>query len=119
MSMKAMKWLVLIVAVAMIVSFGAYAMAADAPKDSPKTITGKSSCGGCTGVTGSCCVLLTDKAGGRWALKGDSESVKAAFKDRSAGKIMTATLAGKPVAKKDKDGKDYMEVKVSEVKVKS
>ena len=32
---------------------------------------------------------------------------------------MTATLAGKPETKKGKDGKDYKEVKVKDVKVSS
>jgi hypothetical protein len=115
MLMKSMRWLVLVVAVALILSFGTYVVAADAPK----TITGKSCCGGCSGVTDSCCLLLTDKDGVRWAIKGDSESVKAAFKVRSSGKTMTVKLAGKPVTKKDKDGKEYKEVKASEVKIKS
>ena len=111
--MKSMKWLVPIVVVAMVMLLVGYAMAADAPK----TITGKSCCGGCSGVAPGCCVLLTDKDGVRWALKGDSDSLKAAFKTRHGGKTMTATLAGKPVTKKGGDGKDYNEVKVSEVKV--
>jgi hypothetical protein len=80
-------------------------------------VTGKSSCGGCAGVTASCSILLTDKDGGRWALSGDSDSVKAAFKARGGGKNMTATLAGKPVTKKAKDGKEYKEAKVSEIKI--
>jgi hypothetical protein len=50
-------------------------------------------------------------------LKGNSESLKAAFNERSSGKTMTAKLAGKPVTKKGKDGQEYKEVKVSEVKV--
>ena len=111
--MKSMKWLVPILVVAMILVLAGYAIAADAPK----TITGKSCCGGCSGVTGSCCVLLTDKDGGRWALTGDSKSLKAAFSARSSGKTMTATLVGKPVTKKGSDGKDYNEVKASEVKI--
>ena len=113
--MKSMKWLVPMVVVAMVLGLVGYAMAADAPK----TITGTSSCGGCSGVASGCCVLLTDKDGGRWVLKGDSESVKAAFQARSEGKTMTATLAGKPVTKKGNDGKDYKEVKVSKVKIES
>ena len=85
--------------------------------DTAKTVTGKSSCGGCTGVAKGCCVLLTDKDGICWVLRGDSESLKAAFTERHKGETMTATLAGTPVTKKGKDGKDYKEVKVSEVKV--
>ena len=111
--MKSMKWLVPIVVVALVMVLVGYTMAADAPK----TITGKSCCGGCSGITGSCCLLLTDKDGVRWALTGDSDSLKAAFSARSSGKAMTATLVGKPVTKNGKDGKEYKEVKVSEVKV--
>jgi hypothetical protein len=85
--------------------------------DTAKTVTGTSSCGGCTGVVKGCCVLLTDKDGVRWVLRGDSKSLKAAFKERHEGKTMTATLTGTPVTKKGKDGKDYKEVKVSEVKI--
>ena len=69
------------------------------------------------GPADGCCLLLTDKDGGRWVLKGNSENLKAAFKERSSGKTMTAKLAGKPVTKKGKDGQEYKEVKVSEVKV--
>jgi hypothetical protein len=108
-----MKWLGLMVVVVLVLSLGTHAMAADGAK----MVTGKSSCGGCSGVTGSCCVLLTDKDGGRWALSGDSDSVKAAFQARHSGKTMTATLAGKPVSKKDGDGKEYKEVKVSKVSI--
>ncbi len=85
--------------------------------DTAKTVTGKSTCGGCTGVVKGCCVLLTGDDGVRWVLRGNSESLKAAFKERHSGKTMTATLAGMPVTKKGKDGKDYKEVKVSEVKI--
>ena len=85
--------------------------------DKAKTVTGKAACGGCSGVAEACGLLLTDKDGCRWVLKGDSESVKAAFKERSSGKTMTATLAGKPVTKKGKDGQEYKEVKVSKVKI--
>jgi hypothetical protein len=85
--------------------------------DKAKTVTGTASCGGCSGVAEGCCLLLTDKDGGRWVLKGNSESLKAAFNERSSGKTMTAKLAGKPVTKKGKDGQEYKEVKVSEVKV--
>ena len=113
--MNSMKWLVPIVVLAVVLGLVGYSVAAD----TPKTITGTSSCGGCSGVAQGCCVLLTDKDGGRWVLKGDDESVKSAFQARSEGKKMTATLTGKPVTKKGKDGKDYKEVKVSKVKIES
>jgi hypothetical protein len=105
---------IVILVVAFLVSVMTTAVMAS---DTLKTVTGKASCGGCSGVAEGCCLLLTDKDGGRWVLKGNSESVKAAFNERSSGKTMTAKLAGKPVTKKGKDGKDYKEVKVSEVKV--
>ena len=105
---------VVILVVAFVLSVMTMAvMAADAAK----TVTGKATCGGCSGVADGCCLLLTDKDGVRWILKGDSESLKAAFEERHSGKTMTATLAGKPVTKKGQDGKDYKEVKVSKVKV--
>ena len=99
--MNSVKWLGLMVVV-LVLGLAANAMATDAAK--AKTITGTPSCGGCSGVTGSCCVLLTDKEGVRWALTGDS--VKAVFDARHGDKAMTATLAGKPVTKKGKDGKE-------------
>jgi hypothetical protein len=112
--MGRMKWTVLIVVVAMVLASWATAAMA---KDAAKTVTGKTSCGGCTGVVKGCCVLLTDKDGTRWVLRGDSDSAKAAFKVRHSGKAMTATLAGEPESKKGNDGKAYKEVKVSEIKV--
>jgi hypothetical protein len=87
--------------------------------EAAKTVTGKSSCGGCSDVVKGCCVLLTDADGNRWILRGDSDSLKAAFKARHTGKSMTATFAGKPKTKTGKDGKPYTEVKVAEVKVAS
>ena len=111
--MNWMKWSVRSLAMAVVLSYGSYLMA----DDSAKTVSGKTSCGGCDGVVAGCCVMLTDKDGGRWVLRGDGDSLKAAFKARHNGKTMTATLAGEPATKKDKDGKDYKEVKVSEVKV--
>ncbi len=113
--MKRIEWLVLVVVAALVLSLGAYAMAVDVVK----TVSGTSSCGGCTGVAGGCCLLLTDKDGGRWVLKGTSESFKAAFKARSAGKTMIGTVVGAPITKKANDGGQYKEVKVSAVKIES
>ena len=101
---------------ALVFSVGAYRALAD---DAAKTISGKSSCGGCDGVVKGCCVMLTDADGSRWILRGDSKILKAAFAARHDGKTMTATLVGEPTTKKGKDGKDYKEVKVKEVKVAS
>ncbi len=117
--MNRVRWSVVMLALAAFVGLATFALADDAPKDEAKTVTGKSSCGGCDGVVKGCCVMLTDDGGLRWILRGDSESLKAAFKARHGGKSMTATLAGKAETKKDKDGKEYKEVKVSEVKVNS
>lgn len=112
--MKSVKWMGLAVVV-LVLGLAVNALATDAVK--AKTITGTPSCGGCSGVTGSCCVLLTDKDGGRWVLTGDDDSLKAAFNARHGSKAMTATLAGKPVTKKGSDGKEYNEVKVSQVTI--
>jgi len=101
-----------------------FAAAADAPKpetpkpDAPKTVTGKSECATCSGVTAAGHnIMLVDRDGNRWVLVGDSESYKKAHEVRKAGKTMTATLAGDPVTKKDANGKEYKEVKVSDVKI--
>jgi hypothetical protein len=88
--------------------------------DAANAVTGKASCGHCSGVvSGKCCVLLTDSNGDRWVLKGKSDILQAAMAERKGGKTMTATVIGKPVTKKGKDGKDYKEVKVSAVKIES
>jgi hypothetical protein len=88
--------------------------------DAGKTITGKASCGHCSGVVkGGCCVMLTDSAGDHWILRGDSKDLKTAFTARKSGKSMTATYAGEPTTKKGEDGKDYKEVKVKDVKISS
>ena len=102
-------------AVALVLAVGANCAVAD----DAKTITGKSSCGGCSGVAEGCCVMLTDADGGRWILRGECPTLKAAFKARHGGKSMTATLVGEPATKKDKDGKDYKEATVKDVKVAS
>jgi hypothetical protein len=113
--MNRMKWLGLVVTVVVVLGLSANAMAVD----SPKTVTGKSTCGGCTGVVDGCCLMLTDDAGVRWIIRGNTDSLKAAFKARHSGKSMTATLASEPETKKGKDGKDYKEAQASAVKVAS
>jgi hypothetical protein len=114
MAMNKTRLPIMVVALALVFSLLATAAVA---ADTAKTVTGKTTCGGCTGVVKGCCVLLTDNDGVRWVLRGTSESLKLAFKERHESKTMTATLAGTPVTKKGKDGKDYKEVKVSEVKI--
>ena len=102
-------------AVALVLSVGSSAKADDA-----KTVSGKASCGHCSGaVKGGCCVMLTDSNGDRWVLKGDQKKIKEAFDARKSGKSMTATITGTPKTKKGEDGKDYKEVKVTSVKVES
>ena len=89
-------------------------------EDKTKTVSGKSECATCSGVTASGHnIMLVDDKGARWVLVGDSDSYKAASKVRKDDKKMTATLAGDPVSKKDENGKEYKEVKVSDVKVES
>ena len=87
--MNWMKWPVLMLATATVLSLGNCVMAEDAAK----TISGKASCGGCSGVVKGCCLMLTDSNGVRWVLRGDSKILKAAFNARHSGKTMTATLA--------------------------
>jgi hypothetical protein len=104
---------------ALVLAFSAHALAED-KKAETKTVSGKSACAECDGVVkhgDAMHIMLTDKAGTRWVLIGDSASYKDAFKVRADGKSMTATLAGDPVTKKGEDGKEYKEVKVSDVKV--
>jgi len=94
------------------------ARAEDKKADAPKTVSGKSECATCSGVTSAGHnVMLVDKDGTRWVLVGDSESYKKAHEVRKAGKTMTATLAGEPTTKKDESGKEYKEVKVSDIKI--
>ncbi len=83
-----------------------------------KTITGTSACATCSGVTDAGHqIMLTTRDGERWVLIGNSDSYKKAHDVRDDGKKMTATLAGDPVKKQDAKGKDYFEVKVSDVKI--
>lgn len=109
------KLFVFVLGALMLGLFSSATMAAD---KSAKTITGKSDCATCSGVTkAGHNIMLTDKDGMRWVLIGDSESYKKAHEVRHDEKKMIATLAGEPVTKKDDNGKEYKEVKVSDVKV--
>ncbi|HEV8378874.1 MAG TPA: hypothetical protein VGP99_08485 [Tepidisphaeraceae bacterium] len=104
--------------VALVLAFSAGALAKEEKKAETKTISGKSACAECDGVTkAGHNIMLVDKDGTRWVLIGDSASYKEAHKVRHEGKTMTATYAGDPQVKKGEDGKDYKEVKVSDVKV--
>ena|ERR1044071_1200164 len=87
-------------------------------KEGAKVVTGTSACATCSGVTtDGHNIMLVDAAGTRWVLIGDSESYKVAHKVRDEGKKMSATLASEPITKKDDKGKEYKEVKVSDVKI--
>ncbi|MDB5300123.1 MAG: hypothetical protein JWO87_1786 [Phycisphaerales bacterium] len=83
-----------------------------------KTVSGKTGCATCEGVTAKGhSILLTDKDGYRWVLLGDGPAYKKIHEVRKDGKTVTATLSGDPVVKKDSDGKEYKEVKISDIKV--
>ena len=112
--------LLTVLGLALVLAFTSGVLARDEKKADTKTITGKSACAECDGVVKGgdpMHIMLTDKDGTRWVLIGDSDSYKAAHKLRHDGKTMTATLASEPQVKKGEDGKDYKEVKVSDVKV--
>lgn len=90
----------------------------NADSTTAKKVTGTSACATCSGVTdGGHQIMLITKDGERWVLVGNSDSYKKAHEVRDDGKTMTATLAGDPVKKQDAKGKDYFEVKVSDVKI--
>jgi hypothetical protein len=86
--------------------------------EAAKTVTGKSECATCSGVTSAeHQIMLVDKEGTRWVLVGKGDSYQKAHEVRKAGKTMTATLAGEPVTKKDATGKEYKEVQISDIKI--
>ena len=109
--MKKLFWMFTLALVAALMS--GRALAAD-----EKTVTGKSACAHCRGTCDNGCkIMLTADDGTKWVLLGDSDSYKAAMKERGKGVKMTATLAGEPETKKSADGKEYKQVKVSDVKI--
>jgi hypothetical protein len=90
----------------------------DKPAAKAKTVSGKSACATCEGLTAKGHqILLTANDGTRWVLVGNGAAYDAAHKVRDEGKKMTATLAGEPVTKKDEAGKEYKEVKISDIKI--
>ncbi|HWE95782.1 MAG TPA: hypothetical protein VG269_17590 [Tepidisphaeraceae bacterium] len=123
--MKRSTLAALAAAVVSIGVYGAGVQAETAPKAvktaataEVKTITGKTGCATCEGVTTEGhSILLTDKAGYRWVLLGDGPTYKKIHEVRKDGKTVTATLASEPIVKKDPDGKEYKEVKISDIKV--
>jgi len=113
-----MKRLNVFCAAALLFAFAGAGIASAA--ESAKTVTGKSDCATCSGVTSAGhSLMLVDSKGVRWVLSGDSKSYKAAQKARMDDKKMTATLTSEPVVKTDDKGKEYKEAKVSEVKIES
>lgn len=83
-----------------------------------KTVTGKSACATCDGVTkAGHNIMIVDEDGTRWVLIGEGEAYKKAHKVRDKGVKMTATYAEEPVTRKDDEGKEYKEVKIKDVKV--
>jgi hypothetical protein len=98
---------------------GTWSFAEDAK--ATKTVKGKSSCAQCDGIPTSKKheIMVVDKDGMRWVLLADKDSqgYKEAHKVRKDGKTISAKLAGEPKVQKDENGKEYKEVKVSEVKV--
>ena len=113
-----MKRLNLFCAAALLFAFAGASVVQAA--ETAKTVTGKSDCATCSGVTSAGhSLMLVDSKGVRWVLSGDSESYKAAQKARMDDKKMTATLTSEPVVKTDDTGKEYKEAKVSEVKIES
>jgi hypothetical protein len=96
---------------------GTWSTAAD---KEAKTVTGKSSCATCDGITKAKHeVMLVDKDGMRWVLVKDKDAkgYEKAHDVRKEDKKMTATLSSEPQVKKDDNGKEYKEVKVSEIKI--
>ncbi len=95
------------------------AMAA-AKKKAPKVsrVVGVSSCAECDGVTaGGHQIMIKAANGGRWVLNGSGPMYDEAKAVRKSGKKMVVTYSGKPTIKKDKAGKEYAEVEVSDIKV--
>jgi hypothetical protein len=122
-----MKRFAMMVAMAAAVAVWAnVATAEDAAKDDAqqaagkevKTISGKSACATCDGVTEKGHnIMLVDKDGGRWVLIGSGEDYKKAHKVRTEGKKMTASYKEAPKSKKDSDGKEYKEVQITKIQV--
>ena len=83
-----------------------------------KTVSGKSACATCDGVTDAGHnIMLVDGKGMRWVLIGQGEDYKAAHKVRQDGKQMKAQYKAEPKTKKDSDGKEYKEVEITKIEV--
>jgi hypothetical protein len=83
-----------------------------------KTVSGKSACATCDGVTeAGHNIMLVDGKGMRWVLIGNGEDYKAAHKVRDQGKQMKAQYKAEPKSKKDSEGKEYKEVEITKIEV--
>ena len=123
-----MKRFTILVAFAAAVAVWANVASADdkAPKDDAqqaaskevKTVSGKSACATCDGVTDAGHnIMLVDEKGMRWVLVGSGDDYKKAHGVRSEGKQMKAQYKAQPKAKKDSDGKEYKEVEITKIEV--
>ena len=123
-----MKRFTILVAFAAAVAVWANVASADdkAPKDDAqqaaskevKTVSGKSACATCDGVTAAGHnIMLVDEKGMRWVLVGSGDDYKKAHGVRSEGKQMKAQYKAQPKAKKDSDGKEYKEVEITKIEV--
>jgi hypothetical protein len=114
--MKRSHLLALAMGILSLALWGNFAKAEKA--EAVKTVTGKSACATCSGVTtAEHQIMLVDKAGTRWVLVGKGDSYQKAHEVRKSGKMMTATLAGEPVTKKDASGHEYKEVQISDITI--
>ena len=118
----------ILVAFAAAVAVWANVASADdkAPKDDAqqaaskeaKTVSGKSACATCEGVTDAGHnIMLVDEKGMRWVLVGSGDDYKKAHGVRQEGKQMKAQYKAQPKAKKDSDGKEYKEVEITKIEV--
>lgn len=83
-----------------------------------KTVSGKSACATCDGVTeAGHNIMLVDGKGMRWVLVGKGEDYKKAHGVRDKGKQMKAMYKAEPKTKKDSDGKEYKEVEITKIEV--
>jgi uncharacterized membrane protein len=123
-----MKRFTLLVAFAAALAVWANVASAEdkAPKDDAqqaaskevKTVSGKSACATCDGVTtAGHNIMLVDEKGMRWVLVGSGDDYKKAHGVRSEGKQMKAQYKAQPKAKKDSDGKEYKEVEITKIEV--
>ena len=92
--------------------------ARQAASSDAKTVSGKSACATCEGVTDAGHnIMIVDGKGTRWVLLGKGEDYKAAHKVRQDGKQMKAQYKAEPKTKKDADGKEYKEVEITKIEV--